>query len=254
MQTSVEIPRGQGKTLRGELHLPRGTTHPPLVVMCHGFTGSRTESMFLFVRLSRFLERKGIASLRFDFYGSGESDGEFGEMTFSGECRDLETVLGWVRKERQAGHGPVYLLGLSMGGAVVSVMAPRQKDLAGIILLNPASNMRGFVEERAPDAARTISGAWDWMGLKIGKAFVNDLKRKDILGDAEGYEGKALLVVGMKDQAVPPEWSLKYRQVYRTGLTVKTMKKADHTFMTLADRAELERSVAGWIRGKGKAT
>src|SRR2546426_5960176 len=51
----------------------------PGVVLFHGFTGDRMESHWLFVKCSRALALAGIASLRFDFYGSGESEGEFSE-------------------------------------------------------------------------------------------------------------------------------------------------------------------------------
>ena len=57
----------------------------PGVVLFHGFTGDRMESHWLFVKCSRALARAGIASLRFDFYGSGESEGEFSEVTLQGE-------------------------------------------------------------------------------------------------------------------------------------------------------------------------
>lgn len=79
------------------LHVP-GDANGKLPIVCiyHGFTGNKMEPHFIFIKLSRLLEKKGIASVRFDFGGSGEGDGDsdgedglvfeiadFSEMTFN---------------------------------------------------------------------------------------------------------------------------------------------------------------------------
>ncbi|MCQ6268732.1 alpha/beta hydrolase [Fictibacillus sp. WQ 8-8] len=73
-----------GLTLRGMSHKPKvnNLSKYPIVIIFHGFTGSRVDGNFLFVRFARELSRQGIGCVRFDFSGSGESDGSFTEMTF----------------------------------------------------------------------------------------------------------------------------------------------------------------------------
>jgi alpha/beta superfamily hydrolase len=108
------------------LHLPAAAPNrpTPAVVLFHGFTGHRMEAHGIFVKCSRALAKAGIASLRFDFYGSGESDGEFREMTLRGEIADGRAAVDFLRG--QAGIDPerVGLLGLSLGGAVAATLAP----------------------------------------------------------------------------------------------------------------------------------
>lgn len=66
MQKSVELTYGS-RTLRGMMHVPDGTHgKAPMVVMFHGFTGNKVESHFIFVKLSRELEKVGIGSFRFE--------------------------------------------------------------------------------------------------------------------------------------------------------------------------------------------
>ncbi|MFA0780897.1 MAG: hypothetical protein RJAPGHWK_002418, partial [Candidatus Fervidibacter sp.] len=71
----------QGQRVYGMLHLPDGTSDTgkkvPAVAMCHGFTGNRIEAHRLFVKAARHFVQHGIAVLRFDFRGSGESEGDF---------------------------------------------------------------------------------------------------------------------------------------------------------------------------------
>jgi len=97
MQKAVEIIDQRGLTLRGMLHVPDGAVGKvPVVAIYHGFTGNKMEPHFIFVKLSRALEKKGIASVRFDFAGSGESDGDFIDMTISGEISDAKCILDYA--------------------------------------------------------------------------------------------------------------------------------------------------------------
>ena len=63
--------------------------------------------------------------VRFDFYGSGESEGEFSEATFTSEVEDLGSMLDYVSERPDVDHGRIGVLGLSMGGAVSIVRASR---------------------------------------------------------------------------------------------------------------------------------
>ena len=58
----------RGLTLRGFLELPENVEKPPLLIMFHGFTGSKSEKNFLLSRLSREVVRQGTATLRFDYH------------------------------------------------------------------------------------------------------------------------------------------------------------------------------------------
>ena len=73
----TEIKNRKNHTLRAMLNLPDGISHPPVVLNLHGFGGSLSGYKYAHTHLARVLEAKGIACLRFDFYGCGESDGEF---------------------------------------------------------------------------------------------------------------------------------------------------------------------------------
>src|SRR5690242_9112874 len=101
IERAVEFQTTGAKTLRGVLHQPaEGVPGPaPAVVFFHGFTGNRMESHWMFVRCSRALAEAGVASLRFDFYGSGESDGEFRQMTLTGEIADGRAAVAFLRKQ-----------------------------------------------------------------------------------------------------------------------------------------------------------
>ena len=81
MVEHVEIVNKDGRVLRGYLHIPMNF-RGDVVVFFHGFTGNKTEHDGHFRNMARHLEYYGIASLRMDFSGNGESDGEFYDFTY----------------------------------------------------------------------------------------------------------------------------------------------------------------------------
>src|SRR4051794_9238908 len=98
------LARGQraGGMMRGMLHRPPGFSSAqryPAVVMCHGFTGSRVEPHRIFVKTARQLAHHGIVTVRFDFWGSGESDGDFVDVTPETEIEDALAIIDWLRAQ-----------------------------------------------------------------------------------------------------------------------------------------------------------
>ena len=85
-----------GHTLRGVATIPDGAGKFPCVLLLHGFTGNACGYKNLNVILARALAEAGIACVRFDFYGNGESDGQFEDCTFTGLYRDAEDVFAWM--------------------------------------------------------------------------------------------------------------------------------------------------------------
>ena len=98
-----------------------------LVILCHGYTGSKIENGRLFVLTSRALQKAGLNALRFDFAGSGDSSGLFSEMSPNTEIRDALDVLAWAQRR----YTKIAFLGLSFGGATTicaSYQAKRRPD------------------------------------------------------------------------------------------------------------------------------
>ena len=138
MQHYCEIPTPKG-TLRGFFHKPNQDKHPVCLIF-HGFTGQKTGTKFSYVQLSRMLESKGIASFRFDFLGSGESDGNFVDMTFQDELSCARVILEECLKMENCTE--IYVLGHSMGGAIASELAKLYPDvIKKMVLWAPAFNL-----------------------------------------------------------------------------------------------------------------
>src|SRR5262249_49497500 len=113
MQQSVEIPNG-GRNLAACIHRPAASLSP-LVICCHGLTGRRIGASYRMVTLARLLEAAGIATIRFDFGGCGESIGPFEDVTSQSLLDDLRTVIDFVRSRSEFNMTRVGLVGSSFG-------------------------------------------------------------------------------------------------------------------------------------------
>jgi alpha/beta superfamily hydrolase len=257
MQRAVEV-QSRNLTLRGMLHIPDGVTGKvPIVCIFHGFTGNKMEPHFIFVKLSRMLEAKGIASVRFDFGGSGESDGDFIDMTISNELEDAKTILNYAKALDFVDTNKIGIIGLSMGGAVASMLAGNcRADIQALCLWAPAGNMgelvmRGRSEEDIKKL-RSI-GHWDLGGLLLGVNFIDDVLSLDIFEKASAYDKNVLLLHGNKDDTVPIDTSYKYLEIYETKAVLHTIEDGDHTFNNIAWEDEVLDYTIGFFEGELKA-
>jgi pimeloyl-ACP methyl ester carboxylesterase len=261
MEKYVEIARPAGR-LRGMLHLPeRRAFRPPwpAAALFHGFTGSRMEARFLFVAFSRLLARNGIASARFDFLGSGESDGEFQDVTLSGQIADAGAVLDWLARRRGVDRRRLVLLGLSAGGSVAGCLAgDRGSEVRGLVLWSPA----GEISERIREKAEALQGAdrsaappdrdpLDYGGLRIGPRYLSDAAELQAMRRSSAYAGPVLVAYGTADTVVPPEAARRYGELYGPRARLVEIQGAGHVFESVAWRERLFRESLEFIRGTG---
>lgn len=104
-----------GELLVGEFSSGRS----PCVVLLHGFSAYKNFGVVNELFLS--FSDTGRSVFRFDFSGNGESEGLFGDSTFSKQAKEVVDVLDYL--EREFSVTEVVLVGHSMGGAVALLAA-----------------------------------------------------------------------------------------------------------------------------------
>src|ERR1041384_2757106 len=124
----------QGQKIYGMLHLPEGPGPFPATAMFHGFTGQKIEPHRLFVKAARRMAQLGTAVLRIDFRCSGESEGDFRNMTISGEIKDAKAALDFLCRQPRIDKKRLGVLGFSMGGFVASFTASRDPRVKTLVL------------------------------------------------------------------------------------------------------------------------
>lgn len=118
-----------GHELAAKLELPDGAPRA-FALFAHCFTCSK--DAVAASRIARALTRSGIAVLRFDFTGLGQSDGDFANSNFSSNIGDLIRAADFLRENFQA---PSILIGHSLGGAAVLAAASQIAETAAVVTI-----------------------------------------------------------------------------------------------------------------------
>ena len=249
MQKAVSIIHNQ-QVLRGMEHIPE-IDEAPAVILLHGFTGSKLEPHRFFLKISRELEAMGFASFRFDFLGSGESDGNFEAMTVLKELAEAKTIFEYVSSHPQVDKDKIIVLGFSMGGLVASLLAGDLQDtIHKLILLAPAGNMAKKAEIMEHNSTFIeLENAFDIGGNLIGKDFIEELKTVKVWDQASKYQKQVLLIHGTEDQAVHYKESLLYKEnCYKEQAVIHLIDGADHTFNSYEWENEVITAVCSFVK------
>ena len=249
MIKQISIVNRSGHTLRGVLNLPDACLtggKASVVINLHGFGGNKCGYKNLHVQQARALEAKGIACVRFDFYGNGESDGEFENMTFTSLMEDAEDIYNWVLEQEWSDESQVILSGHSMGGYVASTMAPKLQP-AKLILQAPGAAMWIGALERVQAMEEKGIFSADVEGLCFSTTFNKTMHPYEPFAAAKGYEGPVLLIKGSEDQMVYEEICQKYMYVYGEKCKFVLVEGGNHNFASIPARKAVEEAILGFV-------
>jgi alpha-beta hydrolase superfamily lysophospholipase len=245
----------RGKRLSAMLHLPAFVKpDTPVVICCHGFTGDKIGANQLTLNLAKKLVKAGYGALRFDFLGSGDSEGDFAMDTIvAGWQEDLNNVVGWIKQQPQFAAAPILLYGHSLGGLIVLTHKAADQDIAGRIVfapvLNPIMNFRDII--LGPEmwkkslAGETIANFFA-KGFSLQPQFVKDLVDQDYnpIDAATKLVTPLLIIHGLEDLAVPIAGS---EALYQKYAGPKMMQKPQLDHVATGNIDVLPQLIEAWL-------
>ncbi len=246
----------KGQQLNGILHSPVACDTPgPAVVFFHGFTGTKVEPHRIFVKTARELAAIGFYALRFDFRGSGDSEGDFSEMTIGGEVSDAIKSIDVLSAMRGVDPERIGILGLSMGGCVAACVSGQDARVKSTVMWAPLSDdppdRREEILERSKHTPTPEEIAQSNANV-VGKAFYEELPNISPSTLIQQFTGALLVIHGSGDETVPVSHGKRYYELMseRDALTaLEIIDKGDHTFNTIAsEQAVITRSVKWFQR------
>ena len=246
-----------GQEVVGTLMRPDGAP-APVVLMLHGFTGTRDELASdhvpagVFGHTAAKLADAGYASLRIDFRGSGESlaDLTFADTTFEGQIADGLAALAYLATSAAVQGEKIYVIGWSQGGLVASAVAGRSGTPRAVALWNavgtPMQTFSDLLGTEAVEAAiaaeadATLGFTLPWGAeLDLKGAFFDQVATFDPMAEIAAYPGPLLVAQGDKDTAVLPENGPKYIEAH-TGTERLWAADMDHVFNIFGESTTLD--------------
>lgn len=244
----IEIKNRKNNTLRGILTLPNNIENPFIVLNLHGFGGNMSGYKYSHTHLSRVLESNGFGCIRFDFYGCGESDGEFEEMTFTGLIEDTIDVYNWLINSKITSPNHIILSGHSMGGYVASCVAPKIQPI-GLILMCPGAGMWDGCRERSDELKKQSIQYVNMEGLKFNIDFNYDLYNYEPFSNSKGYNKDVLIIRGTEDNLVDDVTCQSYLNCYENQKTTYIqIEGGNHNFSSIEARSKCEDAIIKFCR------
>ncbi|CAN0501974.1 unnamed protein product, partial [Discosporangium mesarthrocarpum] len=191
--TRVSFLNKRGEKLAGILDTPMTPT-TRYALFAHCFTCSK--NLKTASNISQALTAAGIAVLRFDFTGLGQSEGDFEDTSFSSNVSDLLEAANYLAEHHEA---PLLLVGHSLGGTAVLQAAPQVPSAVAVATIgspaDPAHVSHLFQDSRAEIDAKGIGEVHiGGRPFTIKKEFLEDLERHDLVAEL-GQLRKALLIM-----------------------------------------------------------
>ncbi len=242
----LRFPGARGGTLAARLESP--VTDPTAYALfAHCFTCWKDLKAAGWI--SRALVDRGIAVLRFDFTGVGESEGDFAETDFSSNLEDLVAAADFLRSRYQA---PALLLGHSLGGTAVLAAAERIPEVRAVSTIAAPSgteHLRHLLIHLSPELEARGEAEVDLGGarrFRIRKELLDDLAEDHLQGVLHRLHRPLLLFHSPVDNTVDVEHAHRLFEAAKHPKSYISLGLADHLLSQERDARYVGEVLAAW--------
>ena len=238
----------KGEHLAARLDLPADEKPVAYAMFAHCFTC--TKNLNAVVNINRALAKEGIATLRFDFTGLGESEGDFSHTSFSSNVSDLIAAADFLKQEFDA---PKLLIGHSLGGAAVLQAAKYIPSSIAVATLGAPSNLTHLARYLKPQQNAIATGGEAEITLagktfKIKKQFLDDLELSPMQEAIQNLNKALLIFHSPVDSIVGIENAAEIFQLARHPKSFISLDRADHLLSNREDSLYVGSVLAAWAR------
>ena len=243
----VKFKNSNNYELSGKLEFPITQKPHAFAVFAHVFTGNKNLSATR--NISRALTLNGIAVLRFDFTGLGESDGDFADSTFTSNVEDIVAACDFLEKNYSA---PKVIIGHSVGGAASIFAASKVESVKAVATIGAPSEpkhvkhlLKSKIDEIKKDGKATVNiGGQEFV---IKREFLQDLENNSMLEVLKDFRKAILVLHSPQDRIVEIENAAKiYHNAYHPKSFV-TLNNADHMLTNKDDAYYAGNVISSWV-------
>ncbi|MFQ5728792.1 MAG: alpha/beta hydrolase family protein [Waddliaceae bacterium] len=246
----------EGSKILGVMHHPIGIEKAPAVLFCHGLAGQKTGQHRMYVLLSECLSKIGVASMRFDFRGSGDSEESFAEMSLKGEVSDAGKALEFLSQQPNIDPTRMGIFGRSFGCAIAVMASHRFGKVKSIALWAPVFNANQWEEHWEMFQTNQVDKEQRQELMRINgqlpsMSFYEELFNMTIDKELDSLKKIPLLLIhGENDPIVSIKHSEKYEEARKqaSGETkFIRLPHSDHDFTHPEEKLEAINHTCQWF-------
>jgi len=245
---TIKFKNSRGFNISAKIEFPLTQKPDAFAIFSHVFTGSKNLNATR--NISRAMTLNGIAVLRFDFTGLGDSEGEFSDTNFSTNVDDILSAAKYLEENHQA---PRILVGHSLGGAAAIFAGRELSSVQAVATIGAPSEPQHVTHlfglsmekiEKEGSAEINIGGR----KFTIKKQFIDDIQSVDLQKITHDLNKALLILHSPQDNIVEIENAAKIYHSAHHPKSFVTLEKADHMLTNKDDAYYAANVIASWVK------
>ena len=214
IETVVSIDAGDHQ-IPATVFMPTAEDTYPAVVMLHGTGSTRDEAGGGYAYAAPVLaEKYGVATIRIDFMGNGESTADYTGYTFESAVADAVAAAEYMAAQENIDGEHIGVMGWSQGGTDALLAAGQHPEIFKSVVTWAGAPDLGLLltDEDYAEAQQNgyFTMEFDWRDpLNVSLQWCEDVKNVNVLDVFTGFDGPVLAIHGTEDTTVDPDWSNK---------------------------------------------
>ena len=242
--TEIEVPETDGipaHTIPAIVTLPEGEGPFPAVVMLHGTGSNKNEAGGGYDLAAPAMAEAGIATIRIDFMGNGDSEASYADYNYTSANLDAKAAADYMAKLDAVDANKLAVMGWSQGGTnALLAAAAFPGTFKAVVTWAGALDLSTMFDnfDAAYETAKT-SGSYemtfDWRdSLPVGERWFKEVSETDVLEAIKGLNAPVLSIHGDQDDTVPMSDSEDVQKTLGTE-NLCVIEGADHTYNIFAE-------------------
>jgi esterase/lipase len=215
-------------------------------IFAHCFTC--TKNITATHTISKTLAKHGIAMLRFDFMGLGESEGEFQNTSVSNNISDIESAYHFLAEHFEK---PSFLIGHSLGGLASLYALKNLPEIKGCVSINAPSTTRHTAKRVEGDIQKIMKDGFaeiDIVGkkYKIKSHFIEDIKNYFDL-NLSFIKQPVMVMHSKEDPIVSINHGIDIFNALSSSKSFITLDNMDHLLRSRDDAEKVAHIIYNWL-------
>jgi putative redox protein len=237
---AVAFQNNRSQNLVGVMHYGQGKSPRPCLLVCHGFAGTKIGGSRRFVEFARYAVGHNLSVFRFDFAGSGDSDGDLVNLTLENELEDLQAAIDVVATLDGVDPERIGLVGHCMGAVTAIRGSARDSRIYRTVAWAPFTDLAGTMIQLIGEEAFSVLQDGDEADFlyneqlfRCGPSILTQSSDFDMFEEILRVRQPLLVIHGTEDATVPlqeVEKLVEFAQGTPGKKRLEVLEGAHHSF------------------------